>query len=107
MVHVVEVSHSRDGYSLRIAEVPLRVLVVERILGSVCLRALDLAASRWGSWLWRVGAGRRSIGSVLDGIGNWPLIYRSRRERDVTRIPLTVEDVAAKFPDARMAFLEK
>ena len=121
------VQHSKDGYSLRVAEVPRRLLMLQWFFGGV---ANLIATCSWHrlcckmpAWTWHVGWGRyhpgellydpdcpdyleHSLAGMLWQMQTWLESYGYRKEKDICRLPLTLEQVKEHFPDSRIEFLE-
>jgi hypothetical protein len=116
MIHEARISHSRDGYSLVVVEVPLWALTVERAGVWLCEKTGNLACSAGlPAWAWRIGVGRRdedgsprwNLGSVLFDFGQWFHTTAARRERQRVSMPVTAEWVERHFPESRIEFLER
>lgn len=116
MTKLATVIYHRSGYRLQIVEVPSWAYAVERAGEWVCHHTGSvLCAAGLPGWAWKVGVGSRdgdgwprwNIGSALFSFGQWFHTIASRRERDLYSAALSTEEVAAHFPDKRIAFLEE
>jgi hypothetical protein len=111
------ITHSRDGYQVEIAEIPLRWLVAEKagelaLAGTghvLCCRAPGWAYRvRWGPRDEESGLADRSLGHQMYRAGQWLSCLGFRHEERRASVPVTPEWVQEHFPAARekMQFLE-
>lgn len=98
-MNVWTLSHSRDGWAVRLAEIPAWAYLVSRTAEQLP----PLYANH--AWPWRIGVPREAdgyrwtLGGAMYSGHNWLLCTEDRRGRDTHRIPVT-EDVAARLqPD--------
>ncbi|MCC5574441.1 hypothetical protein IMZ11_02145 [Microtetraspora sp. AC03309] len=113
MIREAQITHGRDGYALRVAEVPMWAIAAERASETVCgWTGSFLCGTK--EWPYKVGIGQRdeygsprwNLGSALFAFGQWSHTIAGRRERDCAWLPVTTEWVAEHFPGSRIEWLE-
>lgn len=118
MLRLATVSHSKDGYSLHVEDVPVWAWALDSLIGGTS-RALCKLTRGWGCPLclcnqipdrvFQIGWGwdaeyemrRHSLGSLLFALGQHDGNFSYRRRREVYVRPLTFDEVCEHFPDKR------
>lgn len=108
-MRIGSVSYSRDGYSLEVTEIPLRVLVIRRLGGWALTATGHLFCCHLPEWTYRVGWGWDADYEILDhNLGSWLWnrmtkleCYGYRQEKQLAAVPITREVVLENFPEWR------
>ena len=121
------VLYSKDGYKLRVTDVPRRILMLQwffcEIAHLIASGSHHRLCCQMPEWTWYVGWGRyhpgeplydpdcpdyleHSLGGLAWRLMNWLETYGYRKEKLICELPLTLEQVKEYFPDSRVEFLE-
>ena len=117
MLRVASVWHGKDGYTLRIEDVPAWAYAIDAVnnavIGGVCAVskgwACPLCLCSKAGWTFKVGWGRdedglrrHSLGGLLFALGQRGGRFCLRRSREVYVRALTFDEVCEYFPDKRV-----
>lgn len=109
MTRIASIWQGKDGYTLRISDIPLRSLVMEAILEDVVIPAtFHVLCCRIGEWEFKLGWGKRdedgipenNLGRAHYQLGNKISWWTAHRQNELYRMPLDSEIVREKFPDS-------
>lgn len=111
-MRIVRIIHGQDGYELSVESVPGWALALDWAADHACAATRHTLCNP-PQWMWRVGppptdrdAYRWSLAGMLWDLGQWPGQLAHRLTTVEYLRPLSADEVAEHFPDARMEFLE-